>query len=98
MSAVVPVGILSCQQADGPCPCVRHVLDMTQYASAPRELPRLSANLFARHTQKAVVPDQVGDVVWSMLPGAPALTPTRITDVRHVIRTGYASVHTLQGQ
>ena len=41
---------------------------------------------------------QVGDVVWSVLPGARALTPTRIADVRQVVRTGYANVHTLQGE
>ena len=37
-------------------------------------------------------------MVWSMLPGAQMLTPTRVVDVRHVVRTGFATVHTLQGQ
>ena len=40
---------------------------------------------------------QVGDAVWSLLPGAQALGSTRVTDVRHVEQTGYINVHTLQG-
>ena len=43
-------------------------------------------------------PAQVGDVVWSVLPGAPTHTPTRIVDVRYATQIGYANVHTLQGQ
>jgi len=35
--------------------------------------------------------------VWSMPPGASALAATRITDVRHVVETGYVTFHTLQG-
>ena len=37
-------------------------------------------------------------MIWSMLPGAQALTPTRVKDVRRVVRTGYVNVHTLRGQ
>ena len=44
-----------------------------------------------------VNPWQVGDMVWSMLPGAHSLSPTTVADVRRVVRTGYANVHTLQG-
>ena len=41
---------------------------------------------------------QVGDTVWSMLPGAQTLAPTRVTDVRHTVQTGFVNVHTLQGE
>ena len=35
--------------------------------------------------------------MWSMLPGARTLSPSRISEVRSVVRTGYATIHTLQG-
>ena len=35
--------------------------------------------------------------MWSVLPGTSALTATRVTDVRRVVRTGFVNVHTLQG-
>ena len=41
---------------------------------------------------------QVGDSVWSMLPGAQRLAATHITNVDHVIQAGYINVHTLQGE
>ena len=40
----------------------------------------------------------MGDTVWSMLPGAQTLTPTRVMDVSTVTGVGFANVHTLQGQ
>ncbi len=40
---------------------------------------------------------QVGDAVWSVLPGETALTATRITGVRRIVQPGFVSVHTLQG-
>ena len=44
-----------------------------------------------------VLKSQMGDMVWNMLPGAHTLSTTRIADVRHVVRTGFANVYTLAG-
>ena len=41
---------------------------------------------------------QVGDAVWSMLPGERTLAATHTTDVDHVTQAGYVNVHTLQGE
>ena len=40
---------------------------------------------------------QVGDTVWSMLPGARTLNPIMITSKHHVKRRGFVNVHTFQG-
>ena len=36
--------------------------------------------------------------MWSMLPAAQTLSPTRVTGVSTVSTVGFANVHTLQGQ
>ncbi len=41
---------------------------------------------------------QVGDILWSLHPGATALAATPMTDVRRVAQTGFVSLHTLQGE
>ena len=40
---------------------------------------------------------QANDMVWAAQPGAPTLTPTRLSDVRRIDNVGFVSVHTLQG-
>ena len=41
---------------------------------------------------------QVGDTVWSMLPGARQLAPTLVTSKRSLRTRGAVNIHTFQGE
>ncbi len=48
--------------------------------------------------QRSAMLQQVGDVIWSMLPSTSMLTTTQVTGKDYVTQRGFVRAHTLQGE